>query len=185
MWDAIWNGIAGWEYWDEVGATGIWVVTVCLLVIGLAGCVIPVIPGHLVIVMGAVSHWFFFDQVLGKESGVEWWTFVVLVVLLAASQTFEFVSGAAGAKWFGGTKWGSAGALVGGLVGIFFMPFGLILGPLLGAYAFEAWFAKQETKPAVVSGVGSAVGTMAGIAVKIVVGVLMTGWLLADIWWIG
>ena len=75
--------------------------------------------------------------------------------------------------------------MVGGLVGVFFMPFGLILGPLIGAYAFEALFAKKETKPAVVSGVGSAVGTLASLVVKVIVGVVMIAWLLVDILWIG
>lgn len=124
-------------------------------------------------------------MMLGKESGVGWWSFGVLGALLVASQVFEFVSGAAGAKWFGGTKWGAAGAIVGGIAGMFFMPFGLILGPLLGAYGFEALFAKQETGPAVKSGVGSAVGTLASIGVKIVVGVVMIVWFAADVFFIG
>ena len=41
---------------------------------------------------------------LGDDSGVEWWTFVVLGVLLAVSQVLEFMSGAMGTRWFGGTK---------------------------------------------------------------------------------
>ncbi|MEM9237828.1 MAG: DUF456 domain-containing protein [Verrucomicrobiota bacterium] len=180
MWEAIqtwFQAIGDWGGWDEVGAGGVWLMTICLFVIGLVGCVVPVIPGHLVILIGAVAH----RLLLGPESGVAWYTFVVIGVLLAASQIFEFVSGAAGAKWFGGSKWGSGGAIVGGLVGIFFMPFGLILGPLLGAYAFEAWFAKQEQKPAMISGVGSAVGTLAGIAVKSAVGAVMVIWFFIDV----
>ncbi|MBK1828375.1 DUF456 domain-containing protein [Haloferula rosea] len=177
----MWEAIGGWGGWDELGATGTWVVTACFLLIGLAGCFIPVIPGHLVILLGAVFH----RLVYPGNSGVEWWTFTVLALLLIASQVFEFVSGAAGSRWFGGTKWGAGGAFVGGIVGMFFMPFGLLLGPLIGAYAFEAWFAKQETKPAVVSGVGSAVGTLASLVVKVIVGVAMIVWLLVDILFIG
>lgn len=184
MWEVIqgwFQAVGDWGGWDQVGAGGIWLMTCVLFVMGLAGCVVPVIPGHLVILMGAVAY----RLTMGAGSGFEWWGFVVLGVLLAASQTFEFVSGAAGSKWFGGTKWGAGGALAGGIVGIFFMPFGLILGPLLGAYAFEAWFAKQETKPAIVSGVGSAVGTMAGMVVKIIVGVIMVLYFFADVFLIG
>lgn len=176
----MWDAIQSWGGWDEVGATGVWIVTVSLMLIGLAGCVLPVLPGHLVILMGAVGY----RLMLGGDAGVEWWTFVVLVALLTGSQIFEFVSGAAGARWFGGTRWGAGGALAGGVVGMFFMPFGLILGPLLGAYAFEALFARQETRPAVVSGVGSAVGTLAGMVVKVIVGVVMVGWFVIDVIWI-
>ena len=177
----MWEAIGGWGGWDELGAGGTWAVTSCFLLIGLAGCFIPVIPGHLVILAAAIFH----RLVFPGNSGVEWWTFVVLGVLLIGSQVFEFLSGAAGSRWFGGTKWGAGGAFVGGIVGMFFMPFGLLLGPLIGAYAFEAWFAKQETKPAVVSGVGSAVGTLASLVVKVIVGVAMIVWLVVDILFIG
>lgn len=177
-----WQAIIDWGGWAGVGTGVAWLVTVCLLVAGLVGCVLPILPGHLIILIAAVAH----RLMLGREgSGVEWWTFVVLALLLAASQAFEFFSGAAGAKWFGGTRWGSAGALLGGVVGMFFMPFGLLLGPLIGALAFELWFAKKEIKPATVSGVGSLVGTVAGLVVKLAVGVAMIGWLVIDVLWIG
>jgi len=87
----MWEAISGWEGWNEVGAAGAWLVTLCLLIIGFAGCFLPVIPGPLLILMAAVFHWFVFRE----GSGVEWWTFVVLIGLLAASQIFDFVSGAA------------------------------------------------------------------------------------------
>lgn len=177
----MWDAIIGWGGWDEVGYGAAWFVTVCLIVVGLAGCVIPVLPGHLMILIAAIGH----RLMLGSDSGVEWWTFVVLVLLLAASQTFEFFSGAAGAKWFGGTRWGSAGALVGGIVGMFFLPFGLVLGPLIGAIVFELAFAKKEVKPATVSGVGSVAGVAAGLVVKLAVGLAMTAWFFIDVWFVG
>ena len=90
-----------------------------------------------------------------------------------------------GAKWFGGTRWGAGGAFVGGIVGLFFMPVGLIAGPLIGAFLFEKAFARQEMKPAVSSGIGSAVGTLAGMGMKIVIGLAMVAWFLIDSIWIG
>jgi uncharacterized protein YqgC (DUF456 family) len=177
----MWEAISGWEGWNEVGAAGAWLVTLCLLVIGLAGCFLPVIPGPLLILMAAVFHWFVFRE----ASGVEWWTFVVLITLLAATQIFDFVSGAAGSRWFGGTKWGAVGAITGAIVGVFFMPLGLILGPLIGAYAFEVLFAKQEARQAAVSGFGSAVGVLSSLAVKVIVGVVMIAWFLMDVFFIG
>ncbi|MFC7338318.1 DUF456 domain-containing protein [Haloferula chungangensis] len=176
----MWDAISGWGGWDEVGAGGVWLMTICLFVMGLVGCIVPVIPGHLVILMGAVAY----RWILGPDAGLSWWSVGAISLLLIASQVFEFVSGAAGAKWFGGTKWGAGGAIVGGIVGMFFMPFGLILGPLFGAYLFEAMFAKQEHKPAMVSGVGSAVGTMAGLVVKVMVGLVMIIWFFSDVFFV-
>jgi len=177
----MWEAISGWGGWNEVGAAGAWLVTLCLLIIGLAGCFLPVIPGPLLILMAAVFHWFVFRE----ASGVEWWTFVVLITLLVASQIFDVVSGAAGSRWFGGTKWEAAGAIIGAIVGIFFLPLGLILGPLIGAYAFEVLFAKQEARQAAVSGFGSAVGVLSSLAVKVIVGVVMIAWFLVDVFFIG
>jgi uncharacterized protein len=177
----MWEAISGWGGWIEVGAAGAWLVTLCLLAIGLAGCFLPVIPGPLIILMAAVFHWFVFRE----ASGVEWWTFAVLIALLAASQIFDFVSGAAGSKWFGGTKWGMAGAIVGAIVGLFFMPLGLILGPVIGAYSFELLFAKQGASQAAVSGFGSAVGTLSSLIMKVIVGVVMIAWFLVDVLFIG
>jgi hypothetical protein len=158
------------------GPLMVWSVTVCLLVIGLIGCIVPILPGHVILLGAAVVH----RAALGESSGLQWWSFVVLVALLVIAQVFEFLSGAAGTKWFGGSKWGAWGALLGGIIGMFFFPFGLILGPLIGALLFEKIFAKKENKPALVSGVGSVLGTVAGMVVKLVVGVVMCVWIIAD-----
>ncbi len=172
--------ITNWGGW-EVAGTGIaWTVTFALLLVGLVGCVIPVIPAHLLVMLAAISH----RLMLRENSGVEWWTFAVLALLLIGSQTLELMSGAAGTKWFGGTKWGAVGALVGSLVGIFFGFIGILIGPLIGAFAFELLFAKRSLKPAAKSGAGSFVGTLTGMGIKIAVGVTMIGYFLIDVVWI-
>lgn len=171
--DALWHGI---------GYGAAWVVTGSLLAVGLAGCVLPVLPGHLILFLAPVAH----RLMLGPErSGMEWWTFLVLFLLLAASQCIDWLSGAAGAKWFGGTRWGALGAFAGSIVGLFFLPFGLLLGPLIGAFSFEMLFAKKAPHHATYSGVGSVVGTLAGMGAKVFVGLLMVGWFLIDVFFIG
>ena len=174
MFDVLWDAL------PAIGTVVAWVVTISLLVLGFVGTLIPFLPGHLILFFAALGHWL----MLRGDSGVEWWTFVVLGVLLILSQVFEFLSGAAGTRWFGGTRWGAFGALIGGIGGIFFIPFGLILGPLIGSMFCEFVFAKKEVRPATVSGVGSVLGTVAGMVIKIIVGVLMIVWFLVDVIWI-
>lgn len=184
MWDwasNFWEWLTSDAVRDVAGASTVWIVTISLMVVGLAGCVIPALPGHIVILAGAIAY----RWMAGPESGIRWWSFLVLVLLLAISQAIEMVSGAAGAKWFGGSKWGSVGAIVGALVGMFFFPVGLFVGPLAGAVAFEMLFEKKETQPAMMSGVGSLAGTLVGMVVKIIFGVLMIAWFFADVFWIG
>jgi hypothetical protein len=156
---------------------GVWIVTGSLLIVGLVGCVLPALPGHLFILLAAIWH----RLMVGPDAGIAWWGFGILILLMAISQVFEIVSGSLGTQWFGGTKWGALGALVGGIVGLFFLPFGLLIGPLVGAFGFERLFAKREIRDSAVSGVGSMVGTMVGIVVKVIIGVLMIAWFFLDV----
>ena len=177
----MWEAIQTSAIWGDVGTGVAWFVTASLLLAGAVGCVLPILPGHLIILIAAISH----RLMLGPDAGLAWWSFAILVVLMAISQTFETLSGAAGSKWFGGTRWGALGALGGSIVGMFFLPFGLLLGPLVGAFVCEMIVAKKQGHHAAISGVGSVVGTLAGMGFKIAVGILMIGWFLLDVFLIG
>jgi len=166
---------------DILQGGGIWIVTAGLLLAGLVGCVVPVLPGHLLILIGAIAY----RLMKGADAGIAWWGFVILAVLMVVSQVFEIVSGSLGAKWFDGSKWGAVGALVGGIVGLFFFPIGLLVGPLAGAFGFEMLFAKKKPRQSAVSGVGSVVGTLAGMGFKIAVGAIMVAWFFLDVFVVG
>ena len=58
----MWEAISGWEGGNEVGAAGAWLITLCLLFIGLAGCPLPVIPGPLIILLAVLFRWFVLGQ---------------------------------------------------------------------------------------------------------------------------
>lgn len=177
----MWEAIQTSAVWGGVGTGVAWFVTISLLLAGAVGCVLPILPGHLIILIAAVAH----RLMLGADSGLGWWSLVILVLLMAISQAFEMLSGAAGAKWFGGTRWGALGAIAGSVVGIFFLPFGLLIGPLIGAFVCEIAVAKKQSHHAAISGVGSVVGTLAGMGFKIAVGILMIAWFLVDVFLIG
>lgn len=177
MWDAITHS----ALWGGTGYVLTWLITGSLIIVGLAGCVLPALPGHLLILLAATVHWL----LLGPErAGIEWWSLVILAAIMAISQIIEFMSGAAGSRWFGGSRWGSVGALIGSIVGLFFLPLGLLVGPLLGAILAEVLLARRGASPAARSGVGSVVGTLAGIAIKTGLGVVMIGWFFLDVFWI-
>lgn len=171
MWDWISNIILN---------GGVWIAFGSLVILGLIGTIVPFLPGHLLI-FGAA-----FIPFLTREDGggIEWWGIIALGIALIIAQVLEFMSGAMGARWFGGTRWGALGAFVGGIIGIFFMPFGLFLGPLIGAFACEWILTKKTLKPATASGVGSVIGTLMGIILKLIVAVVMVGVLIADIFWV-
>jgi uncharacterized protein YqgC (DUF456 family) len=148
-----------------------WTLTILLMLAGLAGTVVPLLPGTVLILSGAVLHLL----TLGPEKSVGWWTIGALTVLMLISQTLDIVSGAIGAKYFGATRWGAIGGILGALVGIFFGLVGIFVGPLVGALLGELLGGKKVL-PAGKSGLGTVLGTAAGIAVKISLGLLMIAW---------
>lgn len=158
----------------------VWIAADSLIVLGVIGMVVPFLPGHLLIFGAAFIPFFGLDD----RGGVSVWGIVFLGVAMVLAQMFEFLSGAMGTKWFGGTRWGAFGAFVGGLIGLLFMPFGLLLGPLCGAFVCEWLFAKKEVKPATVSGVGSVVGTVTGLALNLAMGVVMVVIFVVDVFWL-
>lgn len=158
----------------------VWGATWSFVVLGVIGTLLPFLPGHLMIFLAALVPWLSLED----RGGLGWWTLATLGVGLVVSQVVEYLSGAIGSRWFGGSKWGALGAVIGGVVGIFVLfPFGLLLGPLVGAFAFEAGFAKKAFRPATVSGVGSAIGTVTGMVLKVVLAVLMAAYLVGDVVW--
>jgi len=80
----------------------------------------------------------------------------------------DYVIPALGAKYVGGSKWGAWGCTIGTLLGMFFMPWGLLAGPFLGAVVGEL-MAGRKSGEAIRSGLGSLLGFLFGTVLKIVV----------------
>lgn len=150
-----------------------WSVTVLLMLIGIAGTVVPLIPGTTIIFAAAVLH----RLMLGEARSVGWWTIGALLVLTIASHVLDLVSGSVGAKRFGATRWGAIGGLVGTVAGMFFLPWGLLLGPICGVLGAEL-LAGRTLVLAGKATWGSFLGTTAGMVAKLVIAGVMVVWFL-------
>jgi len=162
--DASWVGPTSW--------TLMWV---CLIV-GILGTLLPFLPGPLIVFCAAVIHKI---GVPNSEIGIT--GLVVLTILLIAAYIVDFLGSAAGARWFGSSRWGVAGVIIGGLVGLFFGLPGMLIGPLIGGFGFELMFARKDIKDASKSTWGTIVGTVAGLSLKIVIALIMTTVILVDL----
>jgi uncharacterized protein YqgC (DUF456 family) len=145
-----------------------WILTIGLMLAGLAGTVIPLLPGTVLILGGAVLNHFTLHS-------IGWPTLIVLTGLMVLAQLLDLVSGAAGAKYFGATRWGAIGGILGAVVGLFFGFIGIFVGPLVGALIGELLGGKGIL-PAGKSTWGTFLGTTAGIIGKLAIGLLMIGW---------
>lgn len=153
-----------------------WTLTVLLMTAGVIGTVLPLVPGHVLVFAGALVHRFAFG-----DASVSWWAIVIMAVLVLAGAAVDFLSGAAGAKYFGATRWGAIGGLAGAIVGLFFGLPGIIIGPLLGVLAGEL-LSGRGLLPAGKSTWGSLIGAVAGGVLKFVIALLMVATFAISLW---
>jgi uncharacterized protein YqgC (DUF456 family) len=152
-------------------------LTLLVMLIGFAGAILPGLPGTPLIALAALAHRGF----LGAR-GASVWVLVTLVVVAAISSALDFAAATYGAKRLGATWRGMAGALVGGLLGLWWPPIGWIAGPLLGAIAGE-WLGGRPWNEAGNAGLGAALGLMAGTAVKVAgAGAMICLWVVHILW---
>ena len=150
-----------------------WCLTISFMLIGLAGTVVPLLPGPAIILAAAVFH----HLMLGAQSGIGWPTLLALTALALLSMVVDLISGALGARYFGATRWGAIGGIIGGLVGIFFGVIGIFVGPLAGVLLGELLGGKGVL-PAGYATWGSFLGTTAGFIAKFAISISMIAWFL-------
>jgi uncharacterized protein YqgC (DUF456 family) len=145
-----------------------WYFTIALFAVGLIGTVIPILPGTTIILAAAIIH----RLMVSAEKSIGWKTIVVLVLLTLLSYVFDFLGGYFGAKYFGATKWGAFGAILGALIGLFFGIIGLFVGPVLGAIAGE-FIAGKRMIDAGRAGWGSLLGNVGATVGKLMSALVM------------
>ncbi|MBS3982988.1 MAG: DUF456 family protein [Dethiobacter sp.] len=144
------------------------ILAVIFFILGLAGIVLPVLPGIILIYVGMLIYGFM-TQFATLDAN--FFLLQGLVVLLASG--LDFVATAVGTKRFGGSKNAVWGAVIGILIGLLlFGPFGIILGSFLGAVIAEILQGKNMNI-AIRSGFGTLIGIVGATALKIIIGVLM------------
>ena len=139
---------------------------IILLIIGLIGCFLPVLPGPPIAYLALVVL-DFSDQVYFTWGQLIFWLILVIIIQVA-----DYFVPTLGVKKFGGTKYGTWGCLAGTLIGIFiFPPWGILVGPFAGAVIGELLSGK-EAKHALKAGLGAFLGFLFGTILKI----MLWGW---------
>ncbi len=145
----------------------IWTLTSVLLLAGLVGSVVPMLPGTTLIFVGVLLHKWLLPASVTTTAIV--WIGVFWLFSIAA----DFACTLLGARLFGGSKWGMTGAGGGALVGMFFSLPALLLGTVLGAVAAEKLLSKRTDKDALKSGLGAALGFLVSTVVRAAFAVAM------------
>ena len=145
------------------------IVAVLLVIAGIAGTVLPVLPGAALVFAGLLlGAW------LQDFSQVGGWTIAALGVLTLLSFVVDFAASALGARRVGASRAAVIGAAIGTVVGIPFGIIGLLAGPFVGAVVGEL-----ATGPGLIRagkvGVGAWVGFLFGTVLKLALAFAMVG----------
>lgn len=140
-----------------------------LVLLGLAGTVLPALPGTLLVFCGLLlAAWVEHFEYVGP------WTLALIGGMVAAAYAVDFAAGSIGAKRFGASRRAVIGAGLGALVGLFLGLAGMLLGPLVGAVLGEL-SARRSLGEAGRAGLGTALGLAIGAALKIALALSMLG----------
>ena len=145
------------------------IVGILLILVGLAGLILPALPGAPLIVAGALAIAAAHDF---TRIGV--FTLVLIGVLALLSMVADHAITLLGARRAGASAWGMFGAVLGLLVGLFFGLPGIIVGPAIGAVIFEYWRNPNFTQ-ASRAGMGVFLGFLVGTLVKYAVAFAIIG----------
>lgn len=151
---------------------------VCLLA-GLVGCILPILPG---VPLAYAGIW-----LLHATDKVQFsWRFLIIWgVVTAVVQILDAVVPVWGTKVMGGSKAGVWGSTIGLIAGLFFGPWGIVLGPFIGAVLGELMSNQNQKEmslgQALKAGSGAFVGLMTGTVLKLVCTGLMIYYFVAAI----
>jgi uncharacterized protein YqgC (DUF456 family) len=141
--------------------------TVLLMLIGVAGAVLPIIPGAGFIFVLALGHRLWFGD---RSPSV--WVLVALGIMAMAALAADFGATWLSAKRFGASRLGIFGATAGAFAGMILGGFALLLGPFVGALLSES-FGGRNWREATRAGAGATIGVVIGAAAKLVCAVAM------------
>lgn len=162
---------AGSGYLTLMSADQLLGLTAALLVmvLGFAGSFLPGLPSTPLVLAAAIGHKIYF-----RENSVGWVVMTVLVAVTVFSMVMDYLASIYGAKKLGATWRGALGAILGGIVGLFFAFPGLLVGPFVGAFGFEM-LGGRNWRESGKAGAGATLGLIAGALGKMACCLAMIG----------
>lgn len=138
------------------------VIAGILVIVGVIGCILPVIPGPAISFSSLLLLQL--KSVPPFTSDFLIWLGVIMIIVTA----LDYIVPAYGTKKLGGSKSGVRGSIVGLVLGIFFFPpIGIIIGPFIGAVVGELMIGKSSNV-AFRSGFGSFIGFLTSTLLKLI-----------------
>ena len=149
--------------------TLLWVLAVAMIFVGIAGTVLPALPGAILVFAGiALAAW------IDDFARISGWTVGAAAVLTLLAFAADWLAAVFGAKKAGATRLAVVGAALGTIAGVFTGLVGLIFLPLAGA-AIGQYVSQRDVVRAGKVGVATWLGLLVGTAVKVALVFMMVG----------
>ena len=150
------------------------ILGILLLILGIIGCLVPVLPGPPFSFIGLMLLHF------SRFGNFSYSTLMILGAIAIIVTLLDYILPVWGTKRFGGSKYGTRGATVGLIIGLFLGPLGIILGPLIGAFVGEMIF-KDDISYAFQAGFGSLLSFLTGIGLKLAASFVITFYFVREL----
>jgi uncharacterized protein YqgC (DUF456 family) len=147
----------------------LWLLCAALILVGLAGTVLPALPGTVLVLAGILlGAW------IDDFTRVGWLTLTLVTVLTVLAWALDYVAGLMGARKVGASRQALIGAALGTVVGLFMGLVGVLFMPLVGAAVGE-YLARRDHGQALKVGTATWLGMMLGMIAKVVLAFVMVG----------
>lgn len=154
----------------------LWILAIALILVGVAGTVLPALPGT-ALVLGGILLAAWIDD-FARVGGT---TVAVVAVLAVIAWVLDYVAALLGAKRAGASRQALIGAALGTVVGLFMGIVGVLFVPLIGAAVGE-YLARRDEMRAMRVGVATWFGIMIGMIAKVVIAFMMIGVFIVALW---
>jgi len=149
------------------------IIGAILILLGLFGSVIPVLPGPPLSFIGL----FMVALVRNFSPPLTPTLLIIMLIISLAITVVDYFIPLIGAKKYGTSKWGIYGSVAGMIIGAFFSPFGALLGALIGVVMVE-WMVSRKEKQALKAGWGIFIGSLFGTILKLGISGIMAYYFL-------
>jgi len=140
------------------------IIGIICLIVGFAGCILPFLPGPPISWLALLLLKF-----TNKYSDALSWQWILIwAIIVVVSLVLDYIVPVWGTKKMGGSKSGVWGATLGTIIGLLFLPWGIILGPFFGALLGE-WINGTQSKNSLKAAFGSLLGFLFSTGVKLLV----------------
>jgi uncharacterized protein YqgC (DUF456 family) len=134
-----------------------------LIIIGIIGSVLPVLPGPTLSWIGLLLVFFH------SNIPISYTTIFITGIIAIGINILDYIIPAKSVKKYGGSKYAIWGTNIGLVVGLFFPPLGFLIGPFVGAFLGQMYFNSQDQKTAFKVAIGSFIGFITGTFMKLII----------------